>query len=119
MQARVSLARAAYSEADIVLLDDPLSAVDAYVGKAILDECLLSGPLADRTRILVTHALHILDKTDYIYVMDNGVIAEHGTYSVSFILMSFAVIHVFKTFIGPHECKRPFFTINRGVWQSA
>ncbi|GLB40936.1 putative ABC transporter transmembrane region [Lyophyllum shimeji] len=80
-KARVSLARAAYSGADIVLLDDPLSAVDAYVGKGILDECLLAGPLSTRTRILVTHALHVLDKTDYIYVMEQGVITEQGTYS--------------------------------------
>jgi ATP-binding cassette subfamily C (CFTR/MRP) protein 1 len=79
----VSLARAAYSQSDVILLDDPLSAVDAYVGKAILDQCLLNGPLADRTRILVTHALHVLDKTDYIYVMENGVITEQGTYDVS------------------------------------
>ncbi|KIM43822.1 hypothetical protein M413DRAFT_434825 [Hebeloma cylindrosporum] len=79
-KARVSLARAAYSASDIVLLDDPLSAVDAYVGKSILENCLLSGPLANRTRILVTHALHVLDKTDYIYVMDNGAIIEQGTY---------------------------------------
>ncbi|KAG6830985.1 hypothetical protein H0H92_013457 [Tricholoma furcatifolium] len=79
-KARVSLARAAYSACDVVLLDDPLSAVDAYVGQAILDQCILNGPLAKRTRILVTHALHVLDKTDYIYVMDNGVIAEKGRY---------------------------------------
>lgn len=63
-------------------MDDPLSAVDAYVGKAILEQCLLSGPLADRTRILVTHALHVLDKTDYIFVMENGSITEQGTYDV-------------------------------------
>jgi ATP-binding cassette, subfamily C (CFTR/MRP), member 1 len=86
LQARVSLARAAYSGSDIVLLDDSLSAVDAYVGKSILDNCLLSGPLAGKTRILVTHALHVLDRTDYIYVMDNGVIAEQGTYAVSCFL---------------------------------
>ncbi|THG96760.1 hypothetical protein EW026_g5132 [Hermanssonia centrifuga] len=79
-KARVSLARAAYSGADIVLMDDSLSAVDAYVGKSILENCLLNGPLADKTRVLVTHALHVLDKADYIYVMDNGVIAEQGTY---------------------------------------
>ncbi|KAJ7832830.1 multidrug resistance-associated ABC transporter [Mycena leptocephala] len=66
-KARVSLARAAYSTSDVVLLDDPLSAVDSFVGKAILEECILHGPLADRTRILVTHALHVLDKADYIY----------------------------------------------------
>ncbi|KAG6863993.1 hypothetical protein C0991_001277, partial [Blastosporella zonata] len=79
-KARVSLARAAYSQSDVVLLDDPLSAVDAYVGRAILDQCLLNGPLANRTRILVTHSLHVLDKTDYIYVMDNGTFTEQGTY---------------------------------------
>ncbi|KAI0087237.1 multidrug resistance-associated ABC transporter [Irpex rosettiformis] len=79
-KARVSLARAAYSGADIVLMDDSLSAVDAYVGKAILENCLLSGPLADKTRVLVTHSLHILDKTDYIFVMDNGVIVEQGAF---------------------------------------
>ncbi|KAJ7036806.1 multidrug resistance-associated ABC transporter [Mycena alexandri] len=79
-KARVSLARAAYSTSDIILLDDPLSAVDSFVGKAILEDCILHGPLADRTRILVTHALHVLDKADYIYVMDNGTIKEEGTY---------------------------------------
>ncbi|KAI0371903.1 multidrug resistance-associated ABC transporter [Pilatotrama ljubarskyi] len=79
-KARVSLARAAYSGADIVLMDDSLSAVDAYVGKTLLDNCLLNGPLADKTRVLVTHALHVLDKTDYIYVMDEGVVVEQGTY---------------------------------------
>jgi hypothetical protein len=82
-QARVSLARAAYSVSDIVLLDDPLSAVDAFVGKSILENCLLQGPLADRTRVLVTHALYFLDKTDYIYVMDHGKIIEQGTYAVN------------------------------------
>ncbi|KAF9473172.1 P-loop containing nucleoside triphosphate hydrolase protein [Pholiota conissans] len=80
-KARISLARAAYSTAEIVLLDDPLSAVDAHVGKHVLENCFLQGPLANRTRILVTHSLHILDKTDYIYVMDNGKIVEEGTYT--------------------------------------
>ena len=90
LQARVSLARACYSQADILLLDDPLSAVDAYVGKSITDNCLLSGPLATRTRVLVTHMLHVLDKTDYIYVMDNGKIIEQGSYAVSSLLVAFS-----------------------------
>ena len=85
-KARVSLARAAYSDADIVLMDDSLSAVDAYVGKTLLDTLLLRGPLAGKTRVLVTHALHVLDKTDYIYVMDEGAIVEQGTYAVRDIL---------------------------------
>ncbi|KAJ7224699.1 multidrug resistance-associated ABC transporter, partial [Mycena pura] len=79
-KARISLARAAYSPADIVLLDDPLSAVDAHVGKAIVENCLVNGPLAKKTRVLVTHALHVLHRMDYIYVMDGGEIREHGTY---------------------------------------
>ena len=82
-RARVSLARAAYSGAEIVLMDDSLSAVDSHVGKKLLDNCLLNGPLADKTRILVTHALHVLDRTDYIYVLDEGKIVEQGTFTVS------------------------------------
>lgn len=61
-KARVSLARVAYSQTDIVLLDDPLSAVDAHVGKNILEHCLTKGPLANRTRILATHALSALPR---------------------------------------------------------
>ncbi|KAG8805929.1 hypothetical protein FRC17_005264, partial [Serendipita sp. 399] len=79
-KARVSLARVAYSAADVVLLDDPLSAVDAHVGKRILEDCLNRGPLADRTRVLATHALSALPKVDYIYVMEKGEIVEEGTY---------------------------------------
>ncbi|KAJ7580556.1 multidrug resistance-associated ABC transporter [Mycena floridula] len=79
-KSRISLARAAYSSAEIILLDDPLSAVDAHVGRAIVDRCLLNGPLAHKTRVLVTHALHVLDKMDYIYVVDDGEIKEEGTY---------------------------------------
>ncbi|KZW01126.1 hypothetical protein EXIGLDRAFT_719505 [Exidia glandulosa HHB12029] len=79
-RARVSLARAAYSSADIILLDDPISALDAHVGKAILDNCLVNGPLADRTRVLVTHALHMLPHVDRVYVLDRGRIVEEGHY---------------------------------------
>jgi ATP-binding cassette, subfamily C (CFTR/MRP), member 1 len=79
----VSLARAAYSQADIVILDDTLSAVDAHVGKAILEHCLVSGPLSGRTRILITHALHVLPHSDYIFVVDEGKIVQRGTYGVS------------------------------------
>lgn len=64
------------------MLDDPLSAVDSHVGKDIMENCLLSGPLSHKTRILVTHALHFLDKTDYIYVIQDGSIVEEGTHKV-------------------------------------
>ena len=82
----MSLARAAYSGADIILMDDSLSAFDAHVGKAVLENCLLSGPLAGKTRVLVTHALHVLHMADYIYVMDKGDVVEQGTYQVLFPL---------------------------------
>jgi len=61
-------------------MDDPLSALDAHVGKAIFQN-LISGALEGKTRILVTHALHFLPLVDRIIVMDNGKIAEEGTYN--------------------------------------
>ncbi len=56
---RVALARACYAGADVVLLDDPLSAVDAHVGRHLLDSCI-GGLLKGATRVLVTHQLHAL-----------------------------------------------------------
>ena len=53
-KARISLARAIYSNADIYLLDDPLSAVDPEVANAIFEECI-SGHLSDKLVVLVTH----------------------------------------------------------------
>ena len=47
-------ARAVYSNADIYLLDDPLAALDAHVGKQVFDNCI-SGILKGKTRVLVTH----------------------------------------------------------------
>ena len=77
---RVGLARAAYSGADIVLMDDPLSAVDAHVSKHIFDN--LIGPkgfLSNRTRILVTHSLGVLHKVDRILLFHDGRIVDQGT----------------------------------------
>ncbi|KAL7041242.1 hypothetical protein ACKWTF_000685 [Chironomus riparius] len=78
---RVSLARAVYSQADIYLLDDPLSAVDSHVGKHIFDNLIgENGLLAGKTRLLVTHAVLYLPKVDEIYVIVNGEITESGSY---------------------------------------
>ncbi|WRT69551.1 uncharacterized protein IL334_006538 [Kwoniella shivajii] len=82
---RICIARAAYEESDIVLLDDPLSAVDPHVGIHILEKCILSGPMGGRTRILVTHHLDILPRADLILVMDrdekgDGRVIQKGTY---------------------------------------
>ena len=78
---RVSLARATYSDADIFLLDDPLSAVDSHVGKHIFEKVIGSdGLLSGKTRVLVTHGLTFLPRTDKIIVMKDGKISETGTY---------------------------------------
>ncbi|XP_071128962.1 multidrug resistance-associated protein 1-like [Mytilus edulis] len=78
---RVSLARALYQDADIYLLDDPLSAVDAHVGKHIFDEVLdKKGKLGKKTRILVTNGVSFLPKTDMIITMVDGKIGEMGTF---------------------------------------
>ncbi|KAJ3288221.1 hypothetical protein HDU76_007719, partial [Blyttiomyces sp. JEL0837] len=77
---RVSLARAVYFDADIILLDDPLSAVDSHVGRYLMENCIL-GALKTKTRILVTHQLHFLPNVDYIYLMEHGRIVERGTYN--------------------------------------
>ncbi|XP_042073259.1 ATP-binding cassette sub-family C member 12 isoform X2 [Haplochromis burtoni] len=58
---RISLARAVYSNRDIFLLDDPLSAVDAYVGKHIFEECIKK-ELRGKSIILVTHELQAKKK---------------------------------------------------------
>ncbi|KAL8287285.1 hypothetical protein RQP46_003737 [Phenoliferia psychrophenolica] len=77
---RVCLARATYFNADIVLLDDVLSDVDAHVSKHLVDECLINGPLGSKTRILVTHSLEVLPRADHIIMMESGTIVEQGTY---------------------------------------
>lgn len=69
-----------YFDSEIIILDDPLSALDAHVGKAVFQN-VISGALKDKTRVLVTHALHFLPLVDRILVMENGVIAEEGTYT--------------------------------------
>ncbi|XP_055295156.1 multidrug resistance-associated protein 1-like [Sitodiplosis mosellana] len=77
---RVSLARAVYNDADIYLLDDPLSAVDAHVGKHIFENVIgPTGVLATKSRLLVTHGITYLPNVDNIYVVKEGEISESGT----------------------------------------
>nr|XP_043873402.1 multidrug resistance-associated protein 1 isoform X1 [Solea senegalensis] len=78
---RVSLARAVYCERAVYLLDDPLSAVDAHVGKHIFSQVIgQQGLLKDKTRVLVTHGLSYLPQVDLILVMVEGQITEMGSY---------------------------------------
>uniref|UniRef100_A0A8D2LF88 ATP binding cassette subfamily C member 3 n=1 Tax=Varanus komodoensis TaxID=61221 RepID=A0A8D2LF88_VARKO len=78
---RVSLARAVFSDADIYLLDDPLSAVDSHVAKHIFDNVIgPEGTLKGKTRILVTHSIQFLPQVDHILVLVDGKISEMGSY---------------------------------------
>ncbi|XP_042311068.1 ATP-binding cassette sub-family C member 3 isoform X6 [Sceloporus undulatus] len=78
---RVSLARAVFSDADVYLLDDPLSAVDSHVAKHIFDKVIgPEGILREKTRILVTHGINFLPQVDHIVVVVDGMISEMGSY---------------------------------------
>ncbi|KAM8856472.1 ATP-binding cassette sub-family C member 4-like isoform 2-T2 [Spinachia spinachia] len=79
-KSRVSLARAVYQDADIYLLDDPLGAVDAEVGRHLFEECIC-GLLRKKPRILVTHQLQYLKAADQIVVLKQGQMVARGTYS--------------------------------------
>ena len=69
------------SDADVYLLDDPLSAVDAHVGQQLMTGAIC-GLLAAKTRILVTHQLQFLPSADTVVVMSEGRIEELGSYQV-------------------------------------
>jgi len=77
---RLSLARAVYADADIYLLDDPLAALDPHVGHTVFQGCFLDA-LRGKTRLLVTQTLNFLPRVDHIIVLNNGTIAEQGSYA--------------------------------------
>lgn len=77
-KARINLARAAYSNANIVLLDDVLSAVDAHVGRHIVENCI-NGILKGKTRLLATHQLGMLSYADRVIYLDAAGRIEIGT----------------------------------------
>ena len=82
---RVNLARAVYEDADVYVLDDPLSALDSDVGARVFRDCV-KGSLADKTRVMVTHQLNTLPEVDRVVLMDKNddgtcFIADQGTFS--------------------------------------
>lgn len=78
-KARINLARCVYKKADIYLLDDPLSAVDAKVGKQLYDQCIKQF-LKNHICILSTHQLQYLKNADKIILLSDGNIEIEGTY---------------------------------------
>jgi ATP-binding cassette subfamily C (CFTR/MRP) protein 4 len=74
-KARVNLARAVYRDAEIYLLDDPLSAVDAHVARHIFERCI-SGYLKGKCVVLATHQFQYLQSADRVYYLESGKIFE-------------------------------------------
>lgn len=78
-KARINLARAVYANRDIILLDDVLSAVDAHVGKFIMENCI-SGLLQHKTRVLATHQLALIENyADKVIFLDGSGSIEIGS----------------------------------------
>ncbi|KAL2524409.1 ABC transporter C family member 2 [Abeliophyllum distichum] len=76
---RVSMARAVYSDSDVYVFDDPLSALDAHVGRQVFEKCI-RGELRGKTRVLVTNQLHFLSQVDRIILVHDGMVKEEGTF---------------------------------------
>jgi ATP-binding cassette subfamily C (CFTR/MRP) protein 1 len=76
---RLNIARAIYFDADLILMDDPLSAVDAHVGRHIFDNAIM-GLLKEKARILATHQLWVLNRCDRIIWLEEGKIQAIDTF---------------------------------------
>ncbi|CAA7030052.1 unnamed protein product [Microthlaspi erraticum] len=76
---RIQLARAVYADADVYLLDDPFSAVDAHTAGVLFHKCV-EDSLREKTVVLVTHQVEFLSKVDQILVMEEGRITQLGNY---------------------------------------
>ncbi|RCV22675.1 hypothetical protein SETIT_4G239600v2 [Setaria italica] len=77
---RIQLARAVYNDADVYLLDDPFSAVDAHTAAVLFYDCVMTA-LAEKTVVLVTHQVEFLTETSRILVMEGGQVSQQGKYS--------------------------------------
>ena len=76
---RVQLARALYQNADIYLLDDPFSAVDAHTATSLFNDYVM-GVLSDKTVLLVTHQVDFLPVFDSILLMSDGEVIRSAPY---------------------------------------
>ncbi|WJX92060.1 ATP-binding cassette sub- C member 8 [Trifolium repens] len=76
---RIQLARAVYNDADIYLLDDPFSAVDAHTASILFNDCVMTS-LREKTVVLVTHQVEFLSEVDTILVMEGGKLIQSGNY---------------------------------------
>uniref|UniRef100_A0A1J3HWA7 ABC-type xenobiotic transporter n=6 Tax=Noccaea caerulescens TaxID=107243 RepID=A0A1J3HWA7_NOCCA len=94
---RIQLARAVYADADVYLLDDPFSAVDAHTAGFLFHKCV-EDSLREKTVILVTHQVEFLSEVDQILVMEEGRITQLGKYE-ELLMMGTA----FKLLVNAHN----------------
>jgi ABC-type multidrug transport system fused ATPase/permease subunit len=81
-KARISLARAIYSpKTKILLLDDPLFAVDPHVGEHLFQEAINGSIIHGSTQVLVTNHIRFLPRCDAVVVLENRPIKQYGTYA--------------------------------------
>ena len=106
-KARVSLARAVYSGWDIVLMDDPVSALDSNVKHKIFQK-IFWGELKHKTRILITHAVEFLNLADRIVIMEKGKVKHIGTFEN--LESSDEIKHVIQTIARTNERENKKFT---------
>ena len=94
-KARVSLARALYSESDIYLLDDPFSALDSKVAREIFSNVLKEKLAKEKIIILVTHHLNFAKEADHVVLMDNGRVQAQGKFS-ELEKLDISLLNIFK-----------------------
>jgi len=95
-KARITLARAAYAQADAYLLDEPLAALDVNVAKHVYEECI-DGLLSSATRVLVTNQLHLLHTADLIVVLHDGAVVAQVSF-VSVLVSRSLIIKIIICF---------------------
>jgi ATP-binding cassette, subfamily C (CFTR/MRP), member 1 len=90
---RVCLARAAYHDSDLILLDNPLSAVDQHTARHIFDHCI-KGLLKDKAVIWITHQLELLPECTYVCIMEGGKSLYFGPYDAKALNTHIPVDHL-------------------------
>ncbi|KAJ2083461.1 hypothetical protein H4R24_000841, partial [Coemansia sp. RSA 988] len=100
---RISIARAAYSDSDISLLDDCLSAVDIRTSRTIFKSCI-RGLLVHKTCILVASSLEYLSAADLVITMCDGRIVEHGSFN-DLMTLNGPTSSLYKSFVSCKESK--------------
>uniref|UniRef100_A0A7I4EJX7 Uncharacterized protein n=1 Tax=Physcomitrium patens TaxID=3218 RepID=A0A7I4EJX7_PHYPA len=80
LKQRIQLARAVYQDADVYVLDDVFSSIDAHNSSVLFKECIM-GALGKKTVLLVTHQMEFLRGADLILVLRNGEIVQSGKYN--------------------------------------